>query len=45
MLPIVLGIQLLAWLIFLPAAIDGNADFRQVYSAGYILRSGRGRQL
>src|SRR5260370_714885 len=45
LLPLVLGMQLLMWLVYLPVAPRGNADFRAFYSAGYFMRSGRGAQL
>jgi hypothetical protein len=45
MLPILLGIQLLAWFVILPAAIRGRADFRQLYTAGYMVRTGHAREL
>lgn len=45
LLPLVLGFQLIIWMSYLPTALGGHADFRNCYSAGLILRSGRGRQL
>src|SRR5258708_7594696 len=44
-LPLILGIQLLAWLIILPAALGGRADFRQLYTAGHMVRSGHAKEL
>src|SRR5205823_8537700 len=43
--PILLGIQLLAWLIILPAVVGGHADFRQLYTAGYMVRTGHAHEL
>src|SRR5216683_6441143 len=45
LLPLILGIQLLAWLVILPAAIGGHADFRQLYAAGYMVRTGHAKEL
>jgi len=44
-LPILLGVQLLAWFVILPAAIRGRADFRQLYTAGYMVRTGHAHEL
>jgi hypothetical protein len=44
-LPMLLGIQLLAWFVILPAAIRGRADFRQLYTAGYMVRTGHAHEL
>jgi Glycosyltransferase family 87 len=45
LLPLVLGLQLIIWIVYLPVALRGNADFRNCYSAGYLVRSGQGRQI
>ncbi len=45
LLPLILGLQLLIWIVYLPAALRGNADFRAYYSAGYLVRSGHANQL
>ena len=45
LLPLVLGLQLLIWLVYLPQALRGNADFRNCYSTGLLVRTGRGRQI
>jgi hypothetical protein len=45
LLPILLGIQLLAWFVILPAAVHGRADFRQLYTAGYMVRTGHAHEL
>ena len=37
---ILLGAQLSSWLFFMPAALSGHADFRQLYTAGFMLRTG-----
>jgi hypothetical protein len=37
---ILLGVQLATWTFFLPIALSGHADFRQLYTAGFMLRSG-----
>ena len=45
LLPLMLGLQLLIWIVYLPAALRGNADFRNCYAAGVILRTGQGHRL
>lgn len=42
---LLLGIQLLAWVYFLPEALRGHTSFRQLYTAGYMVRSGHASQL
>jgi hypothetical protein len=42
---IMLGLQISAWLGFVGIIRDGHADFRQLYTAGYMLRSGAGHQI
>jgi hypothetical protein len=45
-LPILVGIQLLGWITFFPGALlHGHADFRQLYAAGYMVRTGHAREL
>src|SRR5882724_3155727 len=45
-LPILIGIQLLGWITFFPAALlHGHADFRQLYAAGYMVRTGHAGEL
>src|SRR5216684_6233378 len=44
-LPILLAVQLLGWLTFFPTALRGHADFRQLYAAGYMVRTGHAGQL
>ena len=44
-LPIIFCMQFLAWLTFLPKALRGHADFRQLYVAGYMVRTGHRSQL
>src|SRR5216684_1214480 len=39
------GWQIAGWIFFLPAAMQGRADFRQVYTAGYMLRTGHSQEL
>jgi hypothetical protein len=38
---VLLGFQLAAWLNFLPHALNGKVDFRHLYTAGYMLRTGQ----
>jgi len=42
---ILLGIQLSGWIGFMPVIRDGHFDFRQLYTAGYMLRSGHAHEL
>jgi Glycosyltransferase family 87 len=42
---LLLGLQISGWLFFLPGALHGDADFRHLYTAGYLVRSGYARQL
>jgi hypothetical protein len=44
-LPILLAVQLLGWLTFVPSALRGHADFRQLYAAGYMIRTGHASEL
>jgi hypothetical protein len=44
-LPIVFCVQFLGWLTFFPNALRGHADFRQLYVAGYMVRTGHRTQL
>ena len=39
------GIHLWTWVIFLPGAMQGHADFRQLYAAGAMVRTGHSHQL
>jgi hypothetical protein len=42
---ILLGIQLSGWIGFIPVVTDGHFDFRQLYTAGYMVRSGHASEL
>jgi glycosyl transferase family 87 len=42
---LLLGLQITGWLFFIPAIVDGHADFRNFYSAGHMVRSGDARAL
>jgi hypothetical protein len=45
-LPILVGIQLLGWITIFPdALLHGHADFRQLYAAGYMVRTGHASEL
>lgn len=39
-LPLTLGFGMLAAAVFVPRALKGNADFRQFYAGGYMIRAG-----
>ncbi len=40
-----IGIHLWTWVLTVPIFLGGRADFRQLYAAGYMARSGQSRQL
>jgi hypothetical protein len=42
---IMLGLQLSGWIAFQPMIRSGHADFRNLYTAGYMLRTGHAREL
>jgi hypothetical protein len=42
---ILLGLQLSGWVGFVPVIRDGHADFRNLYTAGYMVRTGHGHEL
>src|SRR5438874_11717739 len=42
---ILLGLQISGWLFFIPVITHGHNDFRQLYTGGYMLQLGYGRQL
>ena len=37
---ILLGLQLSGWIFIFPAIVNGHSDFRQLYTAGHMVRSG-----
>ena len=43
--PFLFLIHFLAWMALLPGALRGHADFRQLYAAGYMVRSGHAHDL
>jgi hypothetical protein len=45
LLPLLCGLQLLSAIVVLPRALNGFADFRQIYSGAYMMRTGMGREL
>jgi Glycosyltransferase family 87 len=45
LLPLILSAQALLWAAYLPAGLRGIADFRQLYSGGYMIRTGHAKQL
>ena len=40
-----IGVHLWTWIFTLPVFLGGNADFRQLYAAAYMVRSGHGHEL
>jgi len=45
MAPLLIGAQLLGAIFFLPAALRGHSSFRQLYTAGYMVRTGHAHEL
>jgi len=45
LLPFLFAAQLLSWLTFFPNALRGHSDFRQLYVAGYMVRTGEALRL
>lgn len=45
LMPLMLAINILVSLVYLPMALNGFADFRQLYTGGYMIRTGMGDQL
>jgi hypothetical protein len=45
LLPLLAGISLIAAVVYVPQALGGNADFRQLYAGGYMLRMGLRHEL
>ena len=43
--PLLFGIQIVAALVFVPIALNGNADFRQYFAGGLMVRTGLRHQL
>ena len=43
--PLLIGVQLLAWIVFLPQSLHGHTSFRQLYTAGYMVRTGHAHEL
>ena len=43
--PLLAGITLIAAVVYVPQALGGNADFRQLYAGGYLLRMGLRHEL
>ena len=42
---VMLGLQIAGWFFFLPGAIHGHCDFRHLYTAGYMVRTGHRKEL
>ncbi len=45
LVPLLASFQMLVLLAFLPTALSGHADFRQLYTAGYMVRTGHSSEL
>src|SRR5258708_29474905 len=43
--PLFIGVQLLALIFFLPQSLHGHTSFRQLYTAGYMVRTGHAHEL
>jgi hypothetical protein len=42
---IMLGLQISMWVFLAPAILDGHSDFRQLYTAAYMVRTGHADQI
>jgi len=42
---VMLGLQITGWIFFLPGAMQGHCDFRHLYTAGYMVRTGHQGEL
>src|SRR5216683_1430311 len=42
---VMLGLQISGWIFFLPGAMQGHCDFRHLYTAGYMIRTGHRGEL
>jgi len=42
---IMLGLQIAGWIFFLPGAMQGHSDFRHLYAAAYMIRTGHSSEL
>ncbi len=42
---VMLGLQITGWIFFLPGAMQGHCDFRHLYTAGYMVRTGHRGEL
>ena len=42
---VMLGLQISGWIFFLPGAMQGHCDFRHLYAAGYMARTGHRGEL
>ena len=42
---VMLGLQISGWIFFLPGAMQGHCDFRHLYTAGYMVRTGHRGEL
>jgi hypothetical protein len=45
LLPLLLGFQVLVAIVYVPMALRGLADFRQLYTGGYMIRTGHAAEL
>jgi hypothetical protein len=45
LLPLLLGFQMLVAIVYVPMALRGLADFRQLYVGGYMIRTGHAAEL
>jgi len=43
--PLLIGVELLAAIFFIPQSLHGHTSFRQLYTAGYMVRTGHAREL
>jgi alpha-1,2-mannosyltransferase len=44
-LPLLVGLEILCWLAVSPAIVEGRTDFRHMYVAGYMIRTGHSHEV
>lgn len=45
LLPLLIGFQIIAWIIYLPISLHGLADFRTLYASAYMTRKHHGNEI
>jgi len=45
LMPLLIGFQIIAWIIYLPISLHGFADFRTLYASAYMMRTHHGNEI